>query len=304
MIMFKRWLPAALAFLLVASPYGSVAKAVQDQGFINPPDHYKASVFGDLGGQNSITAENFEIDTNDDGTLYMRSSNNQGKIASNSEGIAYTYKQISESSNFNLSTTVTVEDWTPNNQVSFGIMVRDEILKNENDEHFTGDYLAVGALDQEMKGFYNKNDRSSIEKDHWSFDDSDPPHGNKEYSLALIKSGDVYQLSVNGEHQIVEDFDAALSYGGFFTARNTAVTFSEYKVDVLSDEADGASLVVDDQRVKKEYLKGEDLNLEGFVCMLKAPMEVSEGSTKTSGSLRVMTHKRPAISKLIYIIMD
>ncbi|MFB4159654.1 bacterial Ig-like domain-containing protein [Geomicrobium sp. JSM 1781026] len=276
MIMFKRWLPAALAFLLVASPYGSVAKAVQDQGFINPPDHYKASVFGDLGGQNSITAENFEIDTNDDGTLYMRSSNNQGKIASNSEGIAYTYKQISESSNFNLSTTVTVEDWTPNNQVSFGIMVRDEILKNENDEHFTGDYLAVGALDQEMKGFYNKNDRSSIEKDHWSFDDSDPPHGNKEYSLALIKSGDVYQLSVNGEHQIVEDFDAALSYGGFFTARNTAVTFSEYKVDVLSDEADGASLVVDDQRVKKEYLKGEDLNLEG----LRVHVESANGSER------------------------
>ncbi|TCK88013.1 Ig-like protein group 3 [Natranaerovirga hydrolytica] len=230
----KRVFGLVMSLVLVFSSF-SLTTFAQEEGtfedMINVSSDWEARVFGDNGGQSNYTSENFDITENEDNTVTMRVSNNRGKIASNSEGIAYYFQELPEDANFELSASVQVDSWEANNQVSFGIMARSNVMEDHiNDGSFTGDYVSVGAIDQEMKGFYKSGD--SQQKNGYEFEDALLPSPGEEYELSLQKSGDIFSLTVNGETKILDEFDKALNYVGLYVSRNTAVTFSNVRLNI------------------------------------------------------------------------
>ena len=72
---------------------------------------WSGTVFGDVGGQDKITKDNFEITESEEdaNTVVLRSSGNRGKISSSSDGIAYYFKQVPTDANFEITATATVE---------------------------------------------------------------------------------------------------------------------------------------------------------------------------------------------------
>jgi len=201
-------------------------------GMIHIPESspWKGSVFGDVGGQDKITADNFAITEHAGGSVTLRSSNDRGKISSTTEGIAYYYQMVQPADNYELKAKVHVEAWkSGNNQIAFGIMIREGILFNQN-ASFTSDYVAVGALDQAMKGFYKKG--GSQVKSGYEFSANVPAVGET-YELSVRKYGNVYSIRIGDEsYEIVTD--SRMSYAGLFTSRNTTVTFSDIEFHKFS----------------------------------------------------------------------
>ncbi|KHF40549.1 bacterial Ig-like domain-containing protein [Halalkalibacter okhensis] len=262
---YKRLLAIWLILILAFQPISLVVFAESGESepspnMINISSDWKGSVFGDNGGQGNYTYDNFEVTENADETVTIRSSNDRGKISSSTEGIAYYFKDVPSEGNFELTAKVHVDAWTANNQVSFGLMLRGNVLDNENDGTFTGDYVAVGALDQEMKGFY-KYAGAGIQKDGLTFQ-STAPAAEEDYKLSIQKSGNLYILKIDDEVQTIENYNGEINFAGLFTSRNTTVTFSE--VDLLIDSRQVSSIQADTKEMKTEYLQGEQLDLSGL----------------------------------------
>jgi lipopolysaccharide export system protein LptA len=227
---FKRCFALLMSFVLLISAVEMTSFAsVVDFINITGGSEWKGSVFGDVGGQDKITADNFNISENADGTVTLGVKNNRGKIAGSSEGIAYYYQEIPKDTNFELTATVQVDAWEANNQVSFGLMLRGEVLDNESGSH-TSDYVALGALDQVIKGFYKYKPDTSIQKNNNIFNNEAPPTEGATYQLGIKKVGSTIVLQVGDEIQILDNYTGQLNYAGLFAARNTTVTFSNVKM--------------------------------------------------------------------------
>ncbi|SDZ46829.1 Ig-like domain (group 3) [Evansella caseinilytica] len=236
----NRFLAIIMAVILVLSPMNLTVlaqEAEEDNEMISISSDWRGSVFGDNGGQGNISYENFEITEHDNGTVTLRSSNDRGKIASGTEGIAYYFKDVPANGNFEIMVKAHVDDWTANNQVSFGLMLRGNVLDNENQGAFTGDYVAVGALDQQMKGFF-KYENSNIQKDGLVFPETASPAADQEYDLSIQKSGHLYILKIDGEIQTIESYDGEIQFAGLFTSRNTTVTFSDVHLKIDDGKVD------------------------------------------------------------------
>ncbi|HEY8421719.1 MAG TPA: bacterial Ig-like domain-containing protein [Thermoclostridium sp.] len=278
--MFKRkWLAFLLCFLLVF-PAVTVPAGAEETAydFISIKSNWKGSVFGDVGGQGKITSENFEITENSDGTVKLRSSNNCGKIASSSEGIAFYYQEIPSDTDFEFTATATVESFDMNNQVSFGIMLRDKILINESSKDPLGSYIAVGPIDvtkDPAKYTFSRNVQGQSKQGDIK---SEPiPAPGNTYRLSLKKTGNIYVLTFGNEEPIILDsftFEGDILYAGLYTSRNTSVVFSDIQ---LISESPVVDLLIDYSKMKTSYLRGEALDLKG----LEVTACYSDGKTKT-----------------------
>ena len=158
-------------------------------------------------------------------SVLVRSSGNRGKISSSSDGIAYYFKQVPADANFELKATATVETFDANNQVSFGVMLRDDVHAYMHGiEYGVGDYVAVGALDQSMKSF-TRLDSILTKTD---FENAiTPPTTGEEYELSVKKSGNLVTVKIGDEVNVIEDFTGAINYAGLFTARNAKVDYTQ-----------------------------------------------------------------------------
>ncbi len=193
---------------------------------------WHGTVFGDVGGQDKITKDNFEITESEENTdtVVLRSSGNRGKISSSSDGIAYYFKQVPTDANFEITATATVEHFDANNQVSFGVMLRDDVHAYLHGiEYGVGDYVAVGALDQNMKSF-TRLDGALTKVD---FDNViTPPSSGAVYELSVRKSGNLVTVKIGDEVKVIEDFTGDINYAGLFTARNAKVEYSNVNLAI------------------------------------------------------------------------
>ncbi len=228
-----------LSFLLLLSSFplsvsAEEGNAPQD-GMINiqSQSKWKGSVFGDVGAQDKITPVNFGITEQGDGTVTLRSSNDRGKIAGSTEGIAYYYQEIDPGVNFELKATAHVDTWAANNQVSFGIMLRSNVWDNQFGA-YSGDYVAAGALDQEMKAFH-KLEKGTLQR--LGFEAANRPAQGEEYDLSIKKNGNLYTVQIGNEIKIIDSFAGSIQYAGLYTARNTTVTFRNVQL-LLEGQAD------------------------------------------------------------------
>ena len=233
---------------------------------------WQGSVFGDIGGAANLTDTNFVITENtDNGTVKLKSGSDKGKIASGSatsnpsEGLAYYYRGINNNENFELSAKATVNAWgATNNQISFGIMLRSNVLTNTSQSGYTGDYVALGALDQKMEAFYKHgvfNNTTNPVKKITTFTASSPGVGNV-YDLSIKKSGNAYLVKIGNETQVIDGFTGNIAYAGLYTARNTTVTFSQ--VTFKTDTRAPSQLELDTTSIKTDYFVSDSLDLTGL----------------------------------------
>ena len=213
--------------------------SAQDTDFIKiGKSDWTGSVFGDVGGADKITIENFEITQPKDGTYVLRSSYSRGKIASTSEGIAYLYKRIPLDRDFEMTVTAEVMSFDMNNQVSFGIMLRDTVYKNESLKENLGSYLAVGPVDitkePAMFVFYRTPSETTVKTGDIKFNPK-PVAGTK-FEISLEKSGNDYILIYGNEEPLklksFNIFNGKDLFIGLFTSRNTKVTFTNLSLDI------------------------------------------------------------------------
>ncbi|ENH97568.1 Pectate disaccharide-lyase [Gracilibacillus halophilus YIM-C55.5] len=229
----------------------------------------------------SVFGSNTGDEKNPDPTFHSNDSvtieANGGKISSSVDGISYLHKALPTDANFEITTKATVEDFDQSDsQVSFGLMLRDEIGQHRDSSGHESSYVSVGALDQEMKGFYKEDSRQKLDP----YSNNSVPAGGEVYNLSIKKSGDTYVVTSNGDSETInaENLFTDEVYAGIFVARGATVTFSDFSIHVSKNVSD---LSVDASNMEKsEYLIGEELDLSG----LNVTATYEDGSTDSLSS--------------------
>lgn len=225
------------------------------------------SVFG--GG---TAVANNTIKENSDGSVTLESSGKKGKIASKNEGIDFLYYKIENGKDFTITTKMTVDDFTKENQQAMGLMARAAVGEHENSKDvdplnsaFIGE---VTNKDVFAASYRTSNTAfSTYEK---STDAQPTVEAGKTYDLAIQKIGDSLILSKDGvvckEGKASEIFTGDAMYVGVFTSRLAKATFKDTTLTVTDTNSD---VVVKDvtKPSKQEYIQGNtynDIDLAGF----------------------------------------
>ena len=121
---------------------------------------FKGTVFGDVTTL-PTESDNYILEEVPGG-IHIAVKNNDGKISTVTDGIAMYYKKIPVNVNFTLKAKMTINDYFYNNQVSFGLMVRDDMYIDKKMPDVLGDYVAAAPLnltykDQAWSCFARKN---------------------------------------------------------------------------------------------------------------------------------------------------
>ncbi|MGO4500958.1 S-layer homology domain-containing protein [Paenibacillus sp. 2RAB27] len=268
----KRLLAFLMTVILMCSMLPITALAADPLPMVSIPSEsdWKGRVFGDLGGD--PTSTNFSISEKADKSVTIGVNSNKGKIATGSsssnpsEGIAYYFRDINPNENFELSAKATVDAWgAANSQISFGIMMRSNVMTdNKTQSGYTGDYIALGALDQKMEAFYKQgtfNNTSNPTKKIATYT-ATPPNQGIEYEISIKKSGNAYALRIGNETKVINDFTGDIAYAGLYSSRNTTVTYRD--VTFTKDTRAPLSLKVDADAMKKDYYVSDSLDLTGL----------------------------------------
>lgn len=196
------------------------------------PEGWFGTVFGDVGGNDKVSSEHFGIGYNEN-TFTLRagdpvSGKSYGKIAGTSDGLAMVFQQVEKFSNFKLSAQIKIIDYTANNQVAFGLMVRDDIYIDQNDKAITTDYLTAGFIDTRTSNLFLGRHETVLEKK--TADAQTVVEKDAVLNLSIEKQGDTYFISINGfVQEIALDLfkvDQDYLYVGLFVARSAIVEFT------------------------------------------------------------------------------
>jgi hypothetical protein len=204
---------------------------------------WSGTVFGNVGGAAKINTTNFTLVETEDGSMHIAVANNAGKIASTADGIAMYYYKVPSSSTFTLTATMTINSFASNDQVSFGLMARDEIYVDENHSETIGDYVAAGPLKLTKSGSqWNCFARKSGVLTQGGTLSKDVAAGDV-VDLKIESNSDGYACTYGTETAITGGFDFKLTtidsdyvYVGMFVSRNADVTFSNIKLIVDGEE--------------------------------------------------------------------
>lgn len=209
---------------------------------------WKGSVFGDVGGNPSTVNQTLEQDSN--GNMHIAVKNNKGKIANTVDGIAMYYYKVPATKSFSLSAKATINSFDMNNQVSFGLMARDEMYIDTNSKSLLGDYVAAGELNIASETVWNCFARKSGKLTQGGT------------AVNTIKPGDTVPLNITGtsdgylckfgnEETVTGGFDFKLTkvdpnyvYVGMYVDRNADITFSDIKLVVDGVEVTATPVVV------------------------------------------------------------
>ncbi len=204
---------------------------------------WHGSVFGDVGGQDKITGDDFAAVLNADGSITLSVANNRGKIAGSSDGLMMYYVQIPAGTTFKLSATATVNSMAANNQVSFGLMARDDMYVDTYVATTMGDYVAAGTRNQ---GAFSGFGRKSGELYNGPAAEQVYTAGDT-VELSIVGTADGYTVTYGGNAPTSAGFDYPLTavdadsiYVGFYVARNCSVTFSDIQLEITGSAASAA----------------------------------------------------------------
>ncbi|ADL50681.1 GDSL-type esterase/lipase family protein [Clostridium cellulovorans] len=209
---------------------------------------WKGTVFGDVGLEPST--ENQILEKDSDGNMHIAVSNNKGKIASTSDGIAMYYYKVPVKSKFTLTAKAKINKLALNDQVSFGLMARDEMYIDYNTMGALGDYVVAGPLKLTKTGnVWNCFARKSGALIKGGTCTNSIAVGDT-VNLSIQSNSDGYACTFGNEATITGGFDFNLTsidpnyvYVGMFAARNADITYSDIKlvVDGVDITASGSS---------------------------------------------------------------
>ena len=202
---------------------------------------FKGTVFGSIGKKEDLQKENFILEPRKDGTLHMAVLGDKGKIAAAEDGIAFYYVSIPVDLQFCLTAQVTIQRMERNDQVSFGLMARDDVYIDTWTADLLGDYVAAGPLKlTQMDGgmAWNNFARKSSILTQGGILKSCYQAGDT-ITVEIRGTQDGYICQFGEEEAISGGFDFQLTsidsehvYVGMFAARNCDVVFSNVKLVV------------------------------------------------------------------------
>ncbi len=170
--------------------------------------------------------------------IHIAVRNNSGKISEVTDGIAMYYTKVPAASNFKLTATVTVNDYFHNNQVSFGLMARDEMYIDMQIGELLGDYVAAAPLWLTREFPMNCFARRSGKLIHGS-ECKYALKPKDKIKLCIESTNDGYACTFGEEETVTGGFDFKLTsidseyiYVGMFAARNADVMFSDIHLDI------------------------------------------------------------------------
>ncbi|WHY02594.1 GDSL-type esterase/lipase family protein [Neobacillus sp. DY30] len=208
---------------------------------------WKGTVFGDIGGVPSTA--NQTLETDNDGNMHIAVANNKGKIASVTDGFAMYYYKVPANSTFTLTAKAKINGFSLNDQVSFGLMARDEMHIDSYINTTLGDYVAAAPLKLTKAatgGFWNSFARKSGVLTQGGTA-KNPIAAGDTINLSITSNSDGYATKFGNEETITGGFDFKLTsidpdyvYVGMFVARNADITFSDIKLVVDGVEVTAA----------------------------------------------------------------
>lgn len=223
---------------------------------------WKGSAFGDIGGVPS--KDNHTLETDADGNMHIAVKNNKGKISSTSDGLGMYYYKVPAGSPFKLTATAKINDFNSNNQVSFGLMARDDMYIDSYINTTIGDYVAAGPLNltKGTEGAWACFARKSgVLTQGGTFTTMPAPSDVVELSIEGTSDG--YVAKYGDEPAVSGGFDFPLTsidpeniYVGMYAVRNADITFSNIKLIV-----DGVEIIddVDPDAEKTDQLAPESV---------------------------------------------
>ena len=264
---------------------------------------WKATVYGDAGGQPKLDGTEWKNDTNPDGDYYMMpyysvienddetvdmrmgilqnddsvgTGESVGKIASSSDGVTMYYKELTAEDDFVLTATATINQVdNTNNQVAFGLMVRDDLEPMVNNGTRTkGNAISVGSLrmnaagsenDPMVKAFYRQDtklitgstDPSLIEETQVA------PAPGDSIDLKIEKNGDLFILTYGDQAPVYAYNKVTMTddmYAGLFVSRAANISFSNISFEKV--ERNYTSIKVTQVPDKTLYISGSDTALD------------------------------------------
>lgn len=201
------------------------------------------TVFGDMGGIEKIANPDLYEIYEENGKVIIHSGTKDGKtaagkIASGSDGLAFYFQQIPVNKDFTISAIATVMNATKNNQVSFGLMVRDDVHIDKYDNQVKSDYVAAGCLKlakgegawtstfARLDGSLSEN---TVSKQAF------PTSGTK-IPLSIKKAGDTYTVTFGKDSATfnvkLTEVDAKWVYAGLYTSRSAYIEYSDVKLEI------------------------------------------------------------------------
>jgi hypothetical protein len=210
---------------------------LKDSALWQEYDGWKGTVFGDVppGGDFS----KFTLEPVENG-VHIAVRDNAGKISTVTDGLAMYYKKVPVGVNFTLSAKMKINSYFKNNQVSFGLMVRDDCYVDKQMPDALGDYVAAAPLlltreDGIVKCFARKSGQI--------FNGGTINGGLAEgttIDVKIISSNDGYALYFGDGEALTGGFDFKLTsvdpenvYVGMFAARNADVTFTDISLSYM-----------------------------------------------------------------------
>lgn len=208
-------------------------------------DHgiWKGTVFGDVGGAPGTANQTLETDR--DGNMHIAVANNKGKISGTTDGVAMYYYKVPANSTFTLTAKAKINSFGLNDQVSFGLMARDEMYIDSYINTGMGDYVAAAPLKLTKAaagGYWNSFARKSGILTQGSTA-VNPIAAGDSVDLRLEGNADGYAAKFGNEAAVTGGFDFKLTaidpdhvYVGMFVARNADITFTDIKLLVDGKE--------------------------------------------------------------------
>ena len=189
---------------------------------------WHGTVFGDVGGENKITNGSF-FASEVEGGMNIGVTGNAGKIASATDGMIFYYTRLPAGASFTLTATATINDMAANNQVSFGLMARDDLYIDSYVKDTMGDYVAAGTRNQ---GAFNCFGRKSGVLYNGPATEVVYNVGDT-VELKIVGTTDGFTLTYGDNTPVSAGFDYALTtvdsdyiYVGFYAVRNANITFT------------------------------------------------------------------------------
>ena len=204
-------------------------------------DPWWGSAFGNIGGaKNPENPDYFEIEETENGvTMHSGKkdgSKDVGKIASSEDGILFYFQKLPVDKDFTIKATAKVLNLKSNNQVSFGLMARDNVLIDDNVAGFNSNYVAAAPLkikNEEWSAGFARIDAALNENPHVV---ESVPAKDTVVDLSIVKKGNEFTVKYGKEEPVtyeinLGEFDKENMYVGAFTCRNAYVEFTNLSLD-------------------------------------------------------------------------
>lgn len=229
------------------------------------------TVFGDIGGEDKLLGKmedgvtsdptkaadkdgdgipNFFVNEEADGSVRVKAGdasaedkgvNSFGKIAGSTDGLAMYYQPVDAKMNFSISAKAHVKNLARDNgQVSFGVIVSDKVLVDENNK-ISVDYIAAGPL--KMSASVGSTDAATgavttawggfarlagtLTKGGEIATLDEVPKGGDVINLKITKLGNKYTVEYGNKVSTFEAEFTGTVYAGLFAARCADVTYTD-----------------------------------------------------------------------------